>query len=97
MLVLLVLISGTLTIFLVRQWRFAKTDLDVLRPQAAQLINDYNRVSAPAMQDFVRKLAEYSKNHPDFAPIAAKYRLTDSLGKAATTSTSSPSSGVPKK
>ena len=53
--------------------------------------------SAPAMQDFVRKLAEYSKNHPDFAPIAAKYRLTDSLGKAATTSTSSPSSGVPKK
>src|SRR5690242_4904241 len=61
MLVLLVVVSGTLTIFLVRQWRFAKTDLDMLRPQAMQIINDYTRVSAPAMQDFVRKLTEYSK------------------------------------
>lgn len=83
MLLLLVVVSGTLTIFLVRQWRFAKTDLDVLRPQAAQIITEYNRVSAPAMQEFVRKLGDYSKSHPDFAPIAAKYHLNDSVAKPA--------------
>ena len=95
MLVLLVVVSGTLTIFLVRQWRFAKTDLDMLRPQATQIINDYNRLSAPAMQDFVLKLVDYSKGHPDFAPIAAKYHLNDSLAKPAA-GTSPPVSGVPK-
>jgi|SRR6266853_6273243 len=100
MLVLLVLVSGTLTIFLVRQWRFAKTDLDMLRPQAAQIISDYNRVSAPAMQEFVRKLADYSKSHPDFAPIAAKYHLSDSVAKpgaGALPATIAPTSGVSKK
>jgi hypothetical protein len=100
MLVLLVMVSGTLTIFLVRQWRFAKTDLDMLRPQAAQIINDYNRVSAPAMQDFMRRLAEYSRSHPDFAPIAAKYRLNDSAAKpggASAASTSAPAGGTSKK
>ena len=90
MLVLLVVVSGTLTIFLVRQWRFAKTDLDMLRPQAEQVINEYNRVSAPAMQEFVRKLADYSKSHPDFTPIAAKYHLYDVSAKAGTNPPSLP-------
>jgi len=99
MLVLLVVVSGTLTIFLVRQWRFAKTDLDMLRPQAMQIINDYTRVSAPAMQDFVRKLTEYSKTHSDFAPIAAKYHLYDSAAKpsgSASPAATAPPSGPAK-
>jgi hypothetical protein len=99
MLVLLVVVSGTLTIFLVRQWRFAKTDLDTLRPQAAQIISDYNRLSAPAMQEFLRKLTDYSKTHPDFAPIAAKYHLNDSAVKPASgpvTASPAPASSVSK-
>lgn len=99
MLVLLVVVSGTLTIFLVRQWRFAKTDLDVLRPQAAQIISDYNRLSAPAMQEFLRKLGEYSKTHPDFAPIAAKYHLNDVAAKPGSgplVASPAPASSVPK-
>jgi len=98
MLLLLVIVSGTLTIFLVRQWRFAKTDLDTLRPQAAQIVNEYNRVSAPAMQEFVRKLTDYSKSHPDFAPIAAKYHLTDTPASPGATPSpgTSPPSGATK-
>jgi hypothetical protein len=78
----LLLVSGTLTIFLGRQWRFTKSEIDMLSPQANQILTEYNR-NLPMMQDFVKKLNEYAKTHPDFAPIAAKYRLEEVLGKPA--------------
>jgi len=80
LLLVLLLVSGTLTIFLGRQWRFTKNEIDLLTPQASQILTEYNR-SLPMMQDFVRKLNEYAKTHPDFAPIATKYHLTEVLGK----------------
>jgi hypothetical protein len=82
-LVLLLLVSGTLTIFLVRQWRFVQRDLEALRPQAAPVIAEYNK-GLPAMQDFLTKLAQYGKTHADFAPIAAKYHLNDMVPKSGT-------------
>jgi hypothetical protein len=81
LMVLLFLVSGTLTIYLVRQWRFTQRDLEAFRPQATQFISEYAK-GAPTMQEFVNKLAEYGKTHPDFAPIVAKYRLNDIAGKA---------------
>lgn len=80
LLLVLLLVSGTLTIFLGRQWRFTKSEIDLLSPQAGQILNEFNR-NVPLMQDFVRKLNDYAKTHPDFAPIAAKYRLSEVLGK----------------
>jgi hypothetical protein len=79
LLVLMLVVSGTLTIFLVRQWRFTRNDLVALRsqlnPQINQVIADYTRNKAPAINDFLHKLGDYSKTHPDFAPIAAKYGI----------------------
>ena len=72
-LILVIVVSGTLNIYLLRQWRSAKKDLDGIRPQAAQMIADYQRVSAPLMTDFVKKITEYGRTHPDFAPVLAKY------------------------
>src|ERR1017187_6066057 len=74
-LVLLVVISGTLNIYLLRQWRTTSKDLAGIRPQAAQMIAEYQRVSAPLMTDFVKKITEYGRTHPDFAPILTKYGL----------------------
>jgi hypothetical protein len=74
-LILVVVISGTLNIYLLRQWRTASKDLAAIRPQAAQMIAEYQRVSAPLMTDFVKKITEYGRTHPDFAPILAKYGL----------------------
>src|SRR5579864_1162678 len=72
LLLLLLLVSGTLTIFLGRQWRFTKNEIDLLTPQAGQILTDFNR-NLPMMQDFIRKLNDYGKTHPDFAPIVTKY------------------------
>ena len=74
-LILVVVLSGTLNIYLLRQWRTASKDLAGVRPQASQMIAEYQKVSAPLMNDFVRRITEYGRTHPDFAPILAKYNL----------------------
>jgi hypothetical protein len=71
---LLLIISGSLDLYFLRQWRFSNTDLNTLGPQVQQLAAQFNR-DREVMTDFVRKLVEYNRTHPDFAPIAAKYRL----------------------
>ena len=77
-LILVIVISGTLNIYLLRQWRTASKDLAGIRPQAAQMIAEYQKVSGPLMSDFVKKLTEYSRSHPDFAPVLAKYGIKPS-------------------
>ena len=74
-LILVVVISGTLNIYLLRQWRSTSKDLAGVRPQAAQMITEFQKVSGPLMQDFVKKITEYGRTHPDFAPVLAKYGL----------------------
>ena len=78
--VLLFLVSATLTIYMVRQWRFTQRDLDAFRPQATQILTEYSK-SAPALQDFVNKLADYGKAHPEFAPIATRFHLNEAASK----------------
>ena len=73
-LVLVLVISGTLNIYLLRQVRYASKDLAAIRPQAAQMIAEYQKVSGPLMNDFIKKVSDYGHTHPDFAPVLAKYR-----------------------
>jgi hypothetical protein len=74
-LVLVVVISGTLNIYLLRQWRTTTRDLAGLRPQAEQMMAEYQKRSGPLMNDFIKKITEYGRTNPDFAPILAKYGL----------------------
>jgi hypothetical protein len=95
-------ISGTLTVFLWRQASLAKKDLQVLKEPAAQIIQTFKQ-EKPITEDFFARLNEFSKSHPDFAPVLAKYKtqpavapLTPSATQAPATATSSPP-GAPKK
>jgi hypothetical protein len=74
-LILVLVISGTLNLYLLRQWQSSRKDLAAIRPQAAQMIAEYQKVSGPLMNDFVKKLNDYGRTHPDFAPILAKYGI----------------------
>ena len=74
-LVLVIIISGTFNIYLLRQWQSSRKDLAAIRPQAEQMIADYQRTSSPMINDFVKKLADYGRSHPDFAPVLAKYGI----------------------
>jgi hypothetical protein len=98
LLLVLIVISGTLTIFLLRQWRFAKADLEAITPQATQLLMQYTNNYALS-QDFVKKLADYGRTHSDFGPIVLKYHLNETLPKPGTGSITSslPASATSKK
>ena len=74
LLILVVVISGTLNIYLLRQWKSTSKDLAAIRPQAAQMITEYQK-GGPLMQDFVKKVTEYGRSHPDYAVVLAKYGL----------------------
>ena len=81
-LMLVIVISGTMTVFLFRQNRFMSQELEAVRARHNNAVSAYKVVS-PQIDDFERRLAEYARTHPDFAPVLAKYR------KAAATASSS--------
>jgi hypothetical protein len=74
MLLALIVVSGTLTVYLYRQARVTGKDIDAIKPQATKIIQAFsqNRVG---MENFVKQLAVYGSTHPDFQPILRKYGI----------------------
>jgi hypothetical protein len=77
-LVLLIVVSGTMNIFLLRQWRYASNDARTLKEQSAPIFAEYQKVSGPRIDEFVKRVTEYGWSHPDFRPITLKYSLSTS-------------------
>ena len=94
LLVLLLIVSGSFNLFLLRQVKYARTDLQAVRPQITQMLAEYNKVSAPAIQNLIKQLTDYGRTHPDFVPILTKYGLkpgiTPNLTPAAATGSAAP-------
>ena len=89
LLIVLMLVSGTLCVFLWRQARIARKDLTAFQVPASQIIAAFQR-DKPMMDAFVAKVAEYGRTHSDFAPIMEKFKIQSATnppaGAAATTS-----------
>ena len=79
LLLALVIVSGTLTVFLWRQVRYARRDLQAMKPPASQIIQDFKQNKA-AMDAFIAKVAEFGRTHSDFTPIMTKYQIPTSTG-----------------
>jgi hypothetical protein len=87
--VLLFVISGTFTFYLFRQTAVNRKDLQAYKPWATQFIQQFQK-EGPGMDQFIQKLGEYSRTHPDFVPILNKYKIPVTAGPA-------PASTAPKK
>jgi len=74
LLVALVVVSGTLTVYLYRQASVTGKDLDAIRPQATQIIGAFNKDQKLIVQ-FVNALVAYGQTHPDFQPVLRKYGI----------------------
>jgi hypothetical protein len=99
-LILMVFVSGTLTIFLLREMKNTSAQLEAFRPGATNMIAVYQKQQAPAMDDFVNKMKQYRQTHKDFDPILFKWGLkttSTTLPGAPATSVPPPSNTVPKK
>jgi hypothetical protein len=80
---LMVIISGTLWIFLMRQSRTANTDLELaVKPAWTNAMAQFQR-TGPVIDETVKKFQEFARTNSDFSPILAKYGLK-AAGAAAT-------------
>jgi hypothetical protein len=87
-LILLVVVSGTLTIYLLREMKNTSGQLEAFRPGATNMIAVYQKQQAPAMDDFIKKITQYGQTHKDFEPILFKWGLK-------TTAPTAPLTGAP--
>ena len=71
LLVALVVVSGTLTVYLYRQASITGKDIAAIQPQAQQLIGAFNQ-NQSLMIGFVNQLVAYGQAHPDFRPVLMK-------------------------
>jgi hypothetical protein len=83
--VLVLILAGTFDLFLLRQVKNFNQELSVVRPQAEQLISDFQKYRVPAMDNFLRQIVAYGQTHPDFGPILASYNLKPTTGPGAIT------------
>ena len=74
LLLALVVVSGTLTVFLYIQARRASMELAGIKPQATAMIDAFKQ-KQPTMETFVKQLTAYGVTHPDFQPILKKYGI----------------------
>lgn len=88
-LVLLVVVSATFTLYLERLRKEQHQELEAVRPQVSAY-QQYDKAAAPARDKFIGELIQYGASHPDFAPILAKYGLTKYTPKPAASGLASP-------
>jgi hypothetical protein len=74
LLLALIVVSGTLTVYLYRQASVTRKDINAIRPQAEKIISVFNQNRA-GMQAFVGQLVIYGQTHPDFQPVLKKYGI----------------------
>src|SRR5487761_2787870 len=77
LLLALIIVSGTLTVFLYRQASLTRRDIAAIKPQAAQIIQAFTQ-NGPNIQNFVKQLAAFGATHPDFRPVLQKYGIAPS-------------------
>ena len=74
LLLALVVVSGTVTVYLYRQASLASKEMTAIKPQATQMIAAFKR-DQPSMEAFVKQITAYGVTHPDFQPILKKYGI----------------------
>lgn len=74
-LILLIMITGALNIYLLRQYVALRKDVAILEPQVGQMMAVYDKVTIPLARTFLGQLTEFARQHPDFQPILNRYQV----------------------
>ncbi len=76
LLLVLIIVSGTVFVFLLRQVTYAKQDLGMVQVGYTNAVGQYER-SRTVIDETVKKLQEFGRTNADFVPILAKYNLLE--------------------
>src|SRR5437588_9947934 len=93
-LVLLVIIGGTLCIYLRWQFKTVSNELENAFPQVTTILSQYHNRQAPAQDQFVKKLADFGRAHQDFGAVIMKYTPVLPLFGVNTNTLTAPASGA---
>jgi hypothetical protein len=74
LLIALVVVSGTITVYLYWQSRVAGYDIQALSRQTEKIFASYGQNKA-LIESFEKQLVAYGQTHPEFRPILVKYGL----------------------
>jgi len=89
---ILVLLSFILNVLIVRQVNAARTQLEATQKSVAKFVDDYNKVSAPMINNFLTKLTLVSKTNAEIGRLLAKYNIQQAVAKpGASTTPANPS------
>jgi hypothetical protein len=96
-LILLIVVSGTFSLYLLRQWRTSSKDLAIMRQQAGPMIEIYQKQEVPYMQEIVKKLTDYGQTHPDYRSVLGRYIKSGATTGAPPATATSPTPAPQKK
>ncbi|MEW6303765.1 MAG: hypothetical protein AB1705_09855 [Verrucomicrobiota bacterium] len=83
-LVALILMCGSLSVYLFRQVSTMRKQVEANRPLINQTVADYNSNYLPQVQQFLGRLQAFARTNADFAPILSRYSLAaDGVAPAA--------------
>jgi predicted PurR-regulated permease PerM len=69
LLVVLLVLSGSFNLFLLRQFKMVRAQVSEL----GQLVDEYEKKRAPYMNAFVNELRKFSKSYPDYIAVLTNY------------------------
>jgi hypothetical protein len=90
-LVLVIVVSGTLNILLLRLWKNSREDVRNFRPQFQAIVDTYSRTEKATVDRAQKALCDFGATNPDYVPILTKYGFKPSASIA------TPSPSTPKK
>jgi len=90
-LILVIVVSGTFNILLLRLWKNSKDDLAVLRPEHDNFMRGFQQSEGAVLG----KLQEFGATNPDYVPILAKYGLKPAGPVGGPSSLSAPPTSSP--
>ena len=70
----IVLICLAVCVFMGKQWRTVKAQVEEQRKTVQTMWVDYSKTSQPLIRDFVRSLQGYAAQDRNFQPVLEKYR-----------------------
>jgi hypothetical protein len=82
LLIALIVVSGTLAVYMFRQASLMRKDIDAFKQQTQPIMTAYNQNKA-LIGNFESQLIAYGKTHPDFVPILAKYGFVQQVAAPA--------------
>lgn len=73
-----------------------RSELKIMKPNVTAMVAEYNKTTAPILNDFATRLVDFGMKNPDFMPILLKYGITATTNAAPAKSAAPVTAPAPK-